>query len=141
MALAAPKLSQARVLVAATHYLTLICVAYLTSSNRTSPTMTVACAPGSPSGEATNSNGQNGHAQSHDYQGDESSKAKWAQPQAVDYTALSSQNYDQGWGCNARSYEWKDEYGDVGPKYPELELELFGDPSTRHERTGLDFSQ
>ena len=100
--------------------------------------MTAAWTTGPPSGEAANSNGQNGHAQNHD---DESSKAKWAEPQAVDYTALASQNYDQGWGCNARPYEWKDEYGDVGPKFPELELELFGDPSTRHERTGLDFSQ
>ncbi|KAJ4133124.1 hypothetical protein NW754_015935 [Fusarium falciforme] len=100
--------------------------------------MTAAWTTGPPSGEAANSNGQNGHAKNHD---DESSKAKWAEPQAVDYTALASQNYDQGWGCNARSYEWKDEYGDVGPKFPELELELFGDPSTRHERTGLDFSQ
>ncbi|KAJ4208168.1 hypothetical protein FSOLCH5_004329 [Fusarium solani] len=103
--------------------------------------MTAAWTTGPPSGEAANSNSQNGHAQNHDDQGDESSKAKWAEPQAVDYTALASQNYDQGWGCNARSYEWKDEYGDVGPKFPELELELFGDPSTRHERTGLDFSQ
>lgn len=102
--------------------------------------MTGALATGPPSCEATNGDGQNGHARDGHDQGD-GSQAKWAEPQAVDYTALASQNYDQGWGCNARSYEWKDEYGDVGPKFPELELELFGDPSTRHERTGLDFSQ
>lgn len=42
---------------------------------------------------------------------------------------------------SAPIYQWDDEYGDVGPKMPELELELFGDPSTRHERTGLDFSR
>ncbi|OAR01146.1 hypothetical protein LLEC1_06088 [Akanthomyces lecanii] len=36
-------------------------------------------------------------------------------------------------------YQWDDDYGDVGPKIEQLELELFGDPATRHERTGLDF--
>ncbi|KAH6894068.1 P-loop containing nucleoside triphosphate hydrolase protein [Thelonectria olida] len=66
---------------------------------------------------------------------------KWEKPQAVDYTALSSENYAEPWGSHARTYEWKDEYGDVGPKYPELELELFGEPSSRHVRTGLDFSR
>jgi hypothetical protein len=66
---------------------------------------------------------------------------KWEKPQAVDYTALSSENYAEPWGSHARTYQWKDEYGDVGPKYPELELELFGEPSTRLERTGLDFSR
>ncbi|KAF4978583.1 hypothetical protein FZEAL_5055 [Fusarium zealandicum] len=92
-------------------------------------------------GEAAQSNGVDQKAASQNGGDQNGEGAKWAQPQAVDYTAMSSQNYDQGWGCSARSYEWKDEYGDVGPKYPELELELFGDPSTRHERTGLDFSR
>lgn len=45
------------------------------------------------------------------------------------------------WDGNARVYQWNDEFGDVGPKFPELELDLFGDPSTRHDRTGLDFSR
>ncbi|KAJ6789840.1 hypothetical protein PWT90_07048 [Aphanocladium album] len=40
---------------------------------------------------------------------------------------------------SAPIYQWNDEYGDVGPKVEALELELFGDPATRHERTGLDF--
>ncbi|KAJ3473008.1 hypothetical protein NLG97_g10576 [Lecanicillium saksenae] len=40
---------------------------------------------------------------------------------------------------SAAVYQWNDEYGDVGPKLEALELELFGDPATRHERTGLDF--
>lgn len=42
---------------------------------------------------------------------------------------------------NARVYQWDDEFGDVGPKYEDLELELFGDPKDRDERTGLDFSK
>jgi hypothetical protein len=31
------------------------------------------------------------------------------------------------WAANARRYEWKDEYGDVAPRIPELEEELFCD--------------
>jgi ATP-dependent RNA helicase DDX3X len=46
----------------------------------------------------------------------------------------------QGFDGSAQVYQWNDEYGDIGPEIPELELELFGDPATRHERTGLDFS-
>lgn len=42
---------------------------------------------------------------------------------------------------SARIYEWDDEFGDVGPKVPDLEKELFGDPDKRHGRTGLDFSR
>ncbi|KAI5464482.1 P-loop containing nucleoside triphosphate hydrolase protein [Mariannaea sp. PMI_226] len=67
--------------------------------------------------------------------------AKWTEPQAYDYATLATGNGDETWGSHARTYEWKDEYGDVGPKYPELELELFGETATRHERTGLDFSR
>ncbi|KAJ3525590.1 hypothetical protein NM208_g11576 [Fusarium decemcellulare] len=96
-----------------------------------------------PNGHISTQNGhaQNGHTQNGQTESSDASNGKWTQPQAFDYTALASQNTEQSWGCNARSYDWKDEYGDVGPKYPELELELFGDPSTRHERTGLDFSR
>ncbi|KAK5994957.1 ATP-dependent RNA helicase ded1 [Cladobotryum mycophilum] len=65
----------------------------------------------------------------------------WVERQAVDYTAMSSGVTTQTWDGNAKVYQWTDEYGDVGPKFPELELELFGEPSTRHERTGLDFSK
>lgn len=63
----------------------------------------------------------------------------WAQPKADDYTAAEAGVSTQDWDGNAQIYEWKDDFGDVGPKYPELELELFGEPETRHERTGLDF--
>ncbi|KAK2478100.1 hypothetical protein H9L39_10588, partial [Fusarium oxysporum f. sp. albedinis] len=74
-------------------------------------------------------------------QGYDASQGKWTEPQAIDYTSMATGGGDQQWGCNARAYAWQDEYGDVGPKYPELELELFGDPTIRHDRVGLDFSQ
>ncbi|KEY68700.1 hypothetical protein S7711_00574 [Stachybotrys chartarum IBT 7711] len=45
------------------------------------------------------------------------------------------------WDGGARIYQWNDEFGDVGPKFPDLEVELFGDPATRHDRAGLDFSK
>jgi len=32
---------------------------------------------------------------------------------------------DQAWGSTAARYEWSDEYGDVAPKFPELERQLF----------------
>lgn len=44
------------------------------------------------------------------------------------------------WDGSARTYEWNDEYGDVGPKVPELEIELFGEKGNR-QKTGLDFSK
>ncbi|KAF4626771.1 hypothetical protein G7Y89_g11387 [Cudoniella acicularis] len=42
------------------------------------------------------------------------------------------------WSCNAIVYEWKDEYGDVGPKFPLLEQQLFG--SEFHVKAGIQFS-
>lgn len=56
-------------------------------------------------------------------------------PDANQIGIKSSDTYDG----SAPIYQWDDEYGDVGPKIEQLELELFGDPATRHERTGLDF--
>lgn len=44
------------------------------------------------------------------------------------------------WDGNAKTYEWDDEFGDVGPKVPELEIELFGEKGAR-QKTGLDFSK
>lgn len=45
------------------------------------------------------------------------------------------------WDGNARVYQWDDEFGDVGPKFEDLERELFGDPTDLAARTGLDFSK
>ncbi|KAM0556885.1 hypothetical protein ACHAPJ_005558 [Fusarium lateritium] len=95
------------------------------------------------SGEAVNGTApeQNDQAQNGVSEPYDASQGRWTEPQAIDYTSMTSGDHGQDWGCNARAYVWQDEFGDVGPKYPELELELFGDPSTRHERTGLDFSR
>ena len=30
------------------------------------------------------------------------------------------------WGANTARYEWKEEYGDIGPAFKDLEAELFG---------------
>ncbi|KAF4124651.1 ATP-dependent RNA helicase DDX3X [Geosmithia morbida] len=41
--------------------------------------------------------------------------------------------------ASARVYEWDEEFGDVGPRLPELECELFGDPENRGQ--AIDFSK
>ncbi|EHK97387.1 putative ATP-dependent RNA helicase ded1 [Glarea lozoyensis 74030] len=41
------------------------------------------------------------------------------------------------WSSNAAVYEWQEEFGDVGPRFPELEQQLFG--SEFHVKMGLDF--
>ncbi|CZS80266.1 unnamed protein product [Fusarium graminearum] len=84
---------------------------------------------------------QNGDAQVEPPKGYDASRGRWTEPQAFDYTSLAAGSDTQTWGCSARAYAWQDEYGEVGPKCPDLELELFGEPDTRHERKGLDFSR
>ncbi|PYH84840.1 putative DEAD/DEAH box RNA helicase [Aspergillus uvarum CBS 121591] len=61
----------------------------------------------------------------------------WVAPESYDYdkyTAASAPDQPAGdsgdgqlpeWAANAAKYEWKDEYGDVGPEIPELEEQLF----------------
>ncbi|KAK0615763.1 P-loop containing nucleoside triphosphate hydrolase protein [Bombardia bombarda] len=59
----------------------------------------------------------------------------WVQAKVYDYTADGPET----WDGNARIYEWDGEVGDIGPEYPELELQLFGNPENR-EHHGIDFS-
>ncbi|QPH18825.1 hypothetical protein C2857_003925 [Epichloe festucae Fl1] len=73
--------------------------------------------------------------------GNQGDLAAWVARQKVDYTALSGGENPQKYDGEAKIYQWDEDFGDVGPKFAELELELFGDPSTRHERAGLDFSK
>lgn len=74
--------------------------------------------------------------------GEQSAPPGWVERTAFDYNAMSeAQAGGATWDGNARIYQWSDEYGDVGPAFEELEVELFGDPATRLERTGLDFSK
>ncbi|KAF5670610.1 ATP-dependent RNA helicase [Fusarium heterosporum] len=93
-----------------------------------------------PATNETANGAENAQVLNGDTQGYDASRGRWTEPQAIDYSSMATGNPDQTWGCNVRTYEWQDEYGDIGPKYPELELDLFGDPATRHDRKGLDFS-
>ena len=63
----------------------------------------------------------------------------WVAQERSDCTADDSIPNMQASAASARVYEWDDEYGDVGPKIPDLEKELFGHPENRGE--GLDFSK
>ncbi|KAF9768402.1 hypothetical protein IL306_014300 [Fusarium sp. DS 682] len=91
--------------------------------------------------EALPTTDQNDQAPAPGTKGYDASQGRWIKPEAIDYTSMAEGSAGQEWGCSARAYAWQDEYGEVGPKYPELELELFGDPTTRHDRVGLDFSR
>lgn len=48
----------------------------------------------------------------------------WTDPVPFDYSDFNSKERGDWAGVAAR-YEWKDEYGDVGPAIPELEDQLF----------------
>jgi ATP-dependent RNA helicase DDX3X len=65
----------------------------------------------------------------------------WVEPQKVDYSAYNdeSNQHTKDFDGAAPIYQWNDEFGDVGPKFEALELELFGD--SRQDRAGLDFSK
>ncbi|EFY97090.1 DEAD-like helicases superfamily protein [Metarhizium robertsii] len=67
----------------------------------------------------------------------------WVEPQKIDYSALNGDGSQavEHFDGSAPIYQWNDDFGDVGPKFEALELELFGDPETRHDRAGLDFSK
>lgn len=66
-----------------------------------------------------------------------SREAGWVEPEKYDYDAYNAGNNEARqavdgtlelptWAANATKYEWKDEYGEVGPAHPELEEMLFG---------------
>lgn len=53
----------------------------------------------------------------------------WVKPVAYDYARFGGGagiNETDTWGASGHRYEWLEEYGDVGPKVPELELMLYG---------------
>lgn len=63
--------------------------------------------------------------------------AGWVEPVKYDYDTYNADGKEARdtldpdaelptWAANATKYEWKDEYGDVGPVSPELEAVLFG---------------
>ena len=57
----------------------------------------------------------------------------WVEPQGFDYETYNASGratadneaLQTEWGHNAAKYEWKEEYGEVGPAVPELEQQLF----------------
>lgn len=49
---------------------------------------------------------------------------QWSAPIAFDYQSFNEAGFTE-WAGNAARYEWKDEYGDVGPRNEELEKQLF----------------
>ncbi|KAK4102079.1 DEAD-domain-containing protein [Parathielavia hyrcaniae] len=72
---------------------------------------------------------------------------RWVAVTPYDYSAYGT-NEGHEWEGNARVYEWDGEEGDIGPEFPALEIELFGDPTTRGEGNnrvgegmGIDFSK
>jgi ATP-dependent RNA helicase DDX3X len=71
----------------------------------------------------------------------------WIKPQEFDYDAYNASGKGTGtgqvvkgdWSHNAGKYEWKEEYGDVGPPSAELEDQLFRSELTN--RQGLKFDK
>ena len=71
----------------------------------------------------------------------------WVEPQEFDYDAYNASGKAKGtdqvakgdWSHNAERYEWKEEYGDVGPPSAELEAQLFR--SEFINRQGLKFDK
>lgn len=76
-------------------------------------------------------------------------EAGWVAPQAYNYDTAMAKHGDTAqpsaveqvdvedmpsWMHNAVKYEWKEDYGDVGPEVPELEAQLF--KSDSRTRTG-----
>ncbi|KAK4124996.1 DEAD-domain-containing protein [Parathielavia appendiculata] len=64
---------------------------------------------------------------------------RWVEATPYDYSAYCT-NEGHEWEGNARVYEWDGEEGDIGPEFPALEIELFGDPAKRVS-AGIDFSK
>jgi ATP-dependent RNA helicase DDX3X len=91
-----------------------------------------------------NGNGALSHQQLRD--------AGWVERQAFNYDHLMAKpseaappaaatdgNQAPDWAHNAAKYEWSEEYGDVGPKIPQLEDQLFR--SEFLNRAGVKFNE
>lgn len=71
----------------------------------------------------------------------------WAEPQEFDYNAYNASGKAAGavelvkddWAHNAEKYEWKEEYGEVGPQSQALEDQLFR--SDFINRRGVKFDE
>jgi|SRR5271170_1402283 len=58
---------------------------------------------------------------------------------ATGQAAAAADSTGSNWAHNAAKYEWKEEYGDLGPEIPELEQQLFR--SEFINRQGLKFDK
>ena len=67
--------------------------------------------------------------------------AGWTQKQETDYNAIIGGEKSMFEGLNISRQVWKEEYGDVAPRDPAMELELFGEQDGQQQRAGLDFSR
>ncbi|KAK4453568.1 putative ATP-dependent RNA helicase [Podospora aff. communis PSN243] len=61
----------------------------------------------------------------------------WVRPTAYDYTGEAPRE----WEGNAAVYEWDGEEGEIGPEFPELEIQLFGKQDERMQSHGIDFTK
>jgi ATP-dependent RNA helicase DDX3X len=79
-------------------------------------------------------------------------EAGWVPKQSYDYDTYNKSGKEMldesialggiqrsQWASDAARYEWNDEFGDVGPRFEDLEKELFGDEF--RPRQGIDFSK
>ncbi|KAL9619830.1 MAG: hypothetical protein Q9160_005570 [Pyrenula sp. 1 TL-2023] len=67
----------------------------------------------------------------------------WNQPMAHDYESYNASGkdageYEAGWGHATERYEWLEEYGDVAPRFPKLEEQLFHSDLTNRKGDKLD---
>jgi ATP-dependent RNA helicase DDX3X len=58
----------------------------------------------------------------------EAELAKWVERERFDYEAYNAEPGEakgNTWDLNAQRYEWKEEYGDIGPRVAAIEAALF----------------
>lgn len=65
-------------------------------------------------------------------------EAGWTEPVPYSYDSFNDGTFAD-WDGMAPRYEWKDEYGDIGPRNEELEKQLFNDEFM--PRAGLRFDE
>jgi hypothetical protein len=71
---------------------------------------------------------------------EEVKKAGWVEPERYDYTSMTAIDREHHWGSAGKVYHWDGQEGDLGPEFPELEVELFGPEEDRKMQTGHDFT-
>lgn len=57
--------------------------------------------------------------------------AQWSEQEKLKYNYEEYDAREGEYDGNARVYHWDGEEGDIGPEFPELEVEIFGPPDQR----------